>query len=55
MLVTFLDDLLRECLPFKLTEGVIVSNGNGFLKFDDITVDSLNKHAQWKMMYARGE
>ena len=44
----------RETLINTLSNENLVNNGNGFQRFCDISLETLNKHATWKKMHARG-
>ena len=50
----FSNAAFRETLIKKLSTGNFVSNENGFERFCDISLETLNKHAPYKKKHARG-
>ena len=50
----FSNEYFRKCLLEKLSKEVLVNNNNGFQRFCDINITTLNIHAPSKKRYARG-
>ena len=50
----FSNEYFRKRLLEKLSKEVLVNNNNGFQRFCDINITTLNIHAPSKKKYARG-
>ena len=50
----FSNEYFRICLLEKLSKDVLVNNDDGFQRFCDINIITLNEHALSKKKYARG-
>ena len=50
----FSNEYFRKCLLEKLSKEVLVCNDDGFQRFSDINITTLNEHVRSKKKYAGG-